>query len=150
MALDPDAIHRALASQLAANIAKDWNFAPWPFAGEPAPCVEVWPDEGENGRYIDYFSTFGGNGVATLYVRLRVEVSAANAETVFKRMTDVLASGTGETSSIADAVNTDPTLGGVVRSATVLGCEWPANEGDLATVAWVPVRIVTNKSGAAA
>lgn len=141
---DLDALHRALSTQLAANIARDWNFAPFPYSGKSVPLIEVWPDD----DYVQYFGTFGANGVAEVHVRLRVEVSTADAETTFKQITDVLSTGTGETSSIPDAVNVDPSLGGVVRSATVLSAEWDTS--DLANVAWVPVRIVLNKSGAAA
>jgi hypothetical protein len=142
---DITGVHRAIATQLAANIARDWNFAAFPYSGKPLPCIEVWPDS----DYIQYFATFGSGGVAEIRLRLRVEVATADAETTFIQLTDVLSTGTGETSSIPDAINTDKTLGGVVRAATVLAAEWPADDA-LGNVAWVPVRVVLNKSGAAA
>jgi hypothetical protein len=69
-------------------------------------------------------------------LRLRVEVATADAETTFIQITDVLSTGTGETSSIPDAINVDPTLGGVVQSATVLNAEWPAAFDGRGNVAW--------------
>lgn len=144
MAADLDAIHRALAAQVADYITDDWNVAPWPFSGEPLDLIEVWPGD----DYINYWSTFGPNGKADLMVRLRLQIAAGDAETAFKKITRALSVGTGHGTSLVDAVMSDPTLGGTVANAIALTGEWPVDEATLSTVAWLPVSIVLTKSGA--
>lgn len=135
-------IHRALADQLRANLARDTATNAFPIPPATYPCITVYPDP--NG-YISYHDTMGPNGYASVMVRLKLEVDS-DSESMFIKITDYLSVGTGFTSSIHDAVMADHTLGGVVTECVVLTAEWDAeNDPD---VAWLPVQIILPKVNA--
>lgn len=140
MALNLEAIHRALAAQIRAGIARDTNVYPFPVEDPQYPCVSIYPDS------IDYFTSFGPNGTADLNLRLKLEVSADSAESAAIKVCDYLSVGTGNGSSIIDAVHADRTLGGIVDDCVVREAEWPA-ESDLG-LAWLPVLIFLTKQNA--
>lgn len=142
MALDLNAIHRALATQLRANIARDTDTNPFPIGAPSYPCITVYPDPS---GYLTYLSTFAGNGYADLRVRLKLEVDS-DEESTFIKITDYLAAGTGFPSSIWDAIRIDKTLGGLVDDCYPSEAEWDAENDP--TVAWIPVQIIVKKAGA--
>ena len=143
MACDPYAIHVALADQIRDYITADVNVYAWPMRTPDYPSVSVWPGP----EYIAYIGTFGANGIADMMLELVIEHSAADDESEFKWIADLLAAGTGFSASLADAVMSDRTLGGVVDDAVVLTAEWSADPQS-AIVARLPVQIILSKSGA--
>jgi len=144
MSLDLAVIHEALAAQIRGFVSRDINVAAFPYAGKPAPYVEVWPDP----EWIAYGGTMGPNGLADIQVVLRLAVSTANPETAFRQVTDFCSVGTGNPSSIPDAVMADRTLGGSVSDAVVLFARWLTDEESAAQVVEIPVVIRVPKEGA--
>jgi len=143
--IDLEAIHRALADKIRTGISTDTNVNPFPGGMPIYPSITVYPGS----PYIeDYFDTFGPNGYMTVNLRLKVEVDAASEESIAIKLCRYLNVGTGNTSSIADAVMaTNHTLGGTVVECVITGdVEWNW-EADPGTV-WVPVRIVAKKTSA--
>ena len=145
--VDLKAIHEALADQLEANLASDWNTAAFPFSGMEHPLVEVWPRVGNTG-YIGYFVTYGANGKATIQLELRVFIANNTPEDAAERIWEALSVGTGHGDSIVDAVMQDRTLGGTVADTIVREAVWSATTDDLGSVAILPVDIVLAKQGA--
>lgn len=137
-----ETIHRALATQLKANILRDTNTDPFPIGILNPPCITVYPD---SGKYLDYWKTFGPNGNTDLMLRLKLEVRADD-ESVFIKIADYLSAGTGFDSSIMDAVMADRTLGGTVEDAVVLEAYWDAENDP--SVAWLTVSIILKKQNA--
>lgn len=146
MGADLKAIHEACATRIEAGIARDWNVAAFPYSGKPLPLIEVWPGAGD---YIAYWGTFGASGTADLVLDIHIQVSTGEAFTTFKQITDMLSIGTGHTSSIADALHEDKTLGGTVQTLIVRSARWEVDDDNLGSVAVIPVEIVLRKSGAA-
>lgn len=105
--------------------------------------------EADPGDYIDYWVTFGSVGLSTVRFVLVVESGPLNDagfadESARRRLDDFLSVGTGNGSSVIDAVMSDPTLGGVVAT-----CHIPRAEVDDQTAtARLPIEITLNKVGA--
>ena len=139
MAANLEAIHRALADQLRANISRDIDTNPFDINPPTFPAITVLTDS----PYIDYWDTFGPNGKAVMKLRLRLDVEG-DPESMAIQICAYLSIGTGNTSSIADAVHLDKTLGGLVEQCIVLSAEFP-NDSEPG-VAWVPVQIILGKT----
>lgn len=142
MALNLETIHRALADQLRANLARDTAVNAFDIPPTTYPSITVYPDPA---GYLQYLSTFGGNGYVDLRLRLKLEVDSDN-ESVFIKICDYLSAGAGFTSSIWDAIRIDKTLGGVVEDCVPSAAEWDAESDP--DVAWIPVQILVKKTGA--
>lgn len=144
MAVNLATIHNALATQIAAHITRETNVDAFPSRPYNPPSITVHSDPS---NYLAYIGTFGPNGEADLMLRLKVEVDASDGlESVCLKIADYLSVGTGNGSSIPDAVMIDKTLGGVVASCVVLSAEWDS-DGDPG-VAWIPVQIILSKQNA--
>lgn len=143
--LNLNAIVEALADQIRAGIQRDINVSPDPNSGMPLPCIEIWPGT----PYVDYFGTLGPNGNADVQLKIKIEVDSIDATTIRLQMNDYLSAGTGNSSSIPDAVMRDRSIGGVLGAdgAFVSPCEWDPS-GDEPSVSWVPVWLITNKQNA--
>lgn len=83
--------------------------------GEPTepPALYLWPTE--SGDYITYDQSFG-NVAVDVEFELEIDASGSDSGSVWVRIDDFLSAGVGNPSSIVDAINADPTLGGVVES----------------------------------
>src|SRR6185503_2341883 len=139
MAIDLQAVHRALAGQISEHITRDTNVAAFPDGSYSPPQITVHSDPG---GYLNYAMTF--NDEADLMLRLKLEVEAGDdLESVCIKVTDYLSSGTGNTSSIIDAVNFDRTLGGAVENCRILTAEWDTDTNP--AVAWLPVVIYLDR-----
>lgn len=145
MALTLSAIREAIGAQLRANLTREIN-VDVDGAGMPAPVIrlELAPSDP-----IDYWLTMNGstgNGVAEVRFDLVVDVANVDQSAV-QRLDDFLSVGTGNGSSIIDALLSDKTLGGVVETVHVSG----VSEYDAINVtATLPLRVVCRKSGAEA
>lgn len=126
--LDLVAIHTALADQIRAAVADSSKFTVKAFPSTvPRPCIEIWPDT----DYVDYFGTSGPESASDVLLVVRLFLSAANAETEWLQVTRLLSSGAGHGSSIFDAVNDEPTLGGAVAEAHVAVARWRPQDRSL-------------------
>lgn len=140
-----DTIVRALAAQVAAGVDRQTNVKPYPDGSWNPPQITVHTDPSPT---FDYWGTFGPNGLATLFLRLKIEVAAVDIESVCIKVADYLSVGTGNNSSVIDAVHADRSLGGVVgeNACAALTAEWDTDTAP--GVAWVPVQILLTKQNA--
>jgi hypothetical protein len=150
VSLDLDAILRALAAKIKANIADDWNVYAWPGTEAPTlPFIELRPGPG----FLQPWGTMTSSGLAEISLVLHLEVAAGNAETAFKRICRALSVGTGHDTSLIDAVMLPPrTLGGLVEDMIAAppdaAVEW--SDEFPSTTADIPVRVYARKQGAEA
>ena len=142
MAVDLNAIHRALAAKILVGMARDTNVNPFPVPPDIYPSITIYPGT----PYLDFFSTFGPNGTADMKLRVKIEVDG-DAESCAIKLCAYLGIGDTNTSSVPDAINTPPrTLGGLVADCVALTAEWDA---EAATgTAWVDVLIYLSKTNA--
>ena len=100
-------IRTALAEQIRNNIERDTNVYAHPQGDYqyPAITVDFAPD------YLDYWETFGPNGIAAVRFVLRIEPAGTLLESSAIALDDYLSCGTGNGSSVIDAVMSDVTLG---------------------------------------
>ena len=71
------------------------------------PCVMILADS----DYVDYWCTFGAGGLATVRFVLEVLVGGNDPISAQTALDDYLSVGTGNGSSVVDAVMSDKTLG---------------------------------------
>lgn len=142
-------IHEALATQIRAYVnagGRQTNVSPFPDGATNFPQITV---HSNTSTYVDYFGTMGPNGVASMFVRIKIELdSSAGPTSVCIAMLDYLSVGTGNPVSVIDAIHSDRSLGGVVglNGAAALTAEWDSDTDP--GVAWIPVQILLNKQNA--
>lgn len=97
-------IREALAAQLVANLSAETNVS---IRGEakPPPVITI-----RLRRPPDYWGTFGASGLAMVPWELEID-PGGNDESSVRRLDDYLSVGTGNNSSVLDALMTDKTLG---------------------------------------
>lgn len=143
MALTLSAIREAIGAQLRANLDREINIDV-DGEGKPTPVfrLELQPSDP-----IDYWLSMNGstgNGVAEVRFDVVVDVAGVDQSSV-RRLDDFLSVGTGNGSSVIDALLSDKTLGGVVETVHVSG----VSEYDAVNVtATLPFRVVCRKQGA--
>lgn len=140
-------IRTALAAQLKDKIARDCNVSAWPDSTPPLPTVQVWPAS----NYVDPWTTFSGGGRATVNLRVRVETANQDGATAAKIMDEFLSPGSlGESSSIVDAIMSDPTLGELVDSCVPVpgGIEIDIDPDTYNHVGFIDVQVILKKNGA--
>lgn len=125
MAFTLSAVRTAIYDQLRANLARETN-VDVDGQGMPAPRVVL-----ELADPPEYFGTFGPNGVARVRMRLIVDPGGVDQSAVI-RLDDLLSVGTGNNSSVIDALMVDQTFGGVLQ-----GFEFEPDEYD-------PVNVVAS------
>jgi len=147
MALDLAAIHEALAAQVRAYIADDWNVAAYPMSGMERPLIEVWPGS----EYVSPWETMSGTGIVAVGLRLVMTIGG-DWETDFLQITRALSIGTDNGTSLVDAVMSDKTLGGLVETMIAARPDspmtWTPGNADALTTAEVPVVVYVRKEGA--
>lgn len=141
MAFDPRAIREALAQQIKDGVQREVN------AYAYIPDSPAYPYVGirSGTPYVTYHETMKSASVGALCdFQLVIEV-AQNARTQDAQIfvDDLVAAGTGEMSSVVDAIEADRTLGGLVDTCVCLACEQgpTTNEDDGTTTAVLPVHI---------
>lgn len=142
MALDLEAIHRAVAEALE-PVRDGFDLFAYPEPSVAGPKIEVIPG-GSVGEYVAYFGTFGENGHADAVVTVRATVAGLSAQDRALAIWRLAGSGSTVSKSIVDALMYDKTLGGVVKTVMPLTGSWDED----ADTFEVPVAIVTQKSGA--
>ena len=144
MALTLSDIRAAIKAQLVANLDRETNV----YAegeGDVFPSVTI---ELQDSDPIDYWLTMNGptgNGVAEVRFDLVVDVGMTDRKSAVRRLDDYLSVGTGNGSSIIDALRADVTLGGVVETVHISG----VSQYDATNVtAVLPLQVVCRKQGA--
>ena len=96
-----------------------------PDAVSQYPCILIgWADP------ANYRLTFGAQGIASLPLELEIRTQSADGISAEMALDDLLAAGTGAGSSIWDALDSDATLGGAVRTSTCVPSSPPRPQGD--------------------
>jgi len=144
MAFNLEDTFTALAAQIKAGISRDFNVEPWPNSKAVLPLIEIWPDS----EFISYFETFGSGGRSDVRAIIRIYTTTANAKTELKQVSDLLSTGTGEGSSIIDAILADKTLDGNVETVNVLNARATVDQQSGAVIPELPIEIVLTKTGA--
>lgn len=83
---------------------------------------------------IEYRRTMGAHGIASL--TLLLEIRTQDGPDGERVMDDLLNAGTGTSSSLFDAIASDPTLGGVVADAVALSVTSPRRMSNGTTTFW--------------
>lgn len=116
-------IREGLAAQLRANLDRGVTVDPYSNVGVTGyPRITIDYSEGD---FVDYWGTFGSAGLATVRFTLRIEPGDSNTRAdVAKRLDDFLSVGTGNGSSVIDALMQSPSLGltgctSIIRQARV-------------------------------
>lgn len=129
--IDLEAIHNAVAAAISSNTS-GFNVAAFPLSGTPRPVIEVWPGQ----PYVP--SDDPEVDVNLIIVGF---LTTANGETAFLQMADLLSYGSATTNSILDALESDPTLGGVVAEIEWLDVEWAIDRDTQGQRFSIPCRI---------
>lgn len=131
MALDIDAALTALVGkvQTALTGVRPVNaYEADPGGGRSYPAVTAKPGE----PFVDYHITMDGaviRALCVVMVRLEVRVAARPIDS-YKAVYAFCSAGTGQTSSIVDAIEADVTLGGVVGDCVVQVAHQPVEDDD--------------------
>jgi hypothetical protein len=140
MSLTLSTIRAAIGDQLRANLDREIN-VDVDGEGKPAPVVRLELDTSDP---IDYWLSFGSAGITEVRFALVVDPAGVDQSSV-RRLDEFLSVGTGNDSSIIDALLADKTLGGVVETLHVAGVSEYDPE---AVTAVLPLRVVCRKQGA--
>ena len=109
MSLTLSTIRAAIGDQLRANLDREIN-VDVDGEGKPAPVVRLELDEPPT-----YYETFAGRQIQSATFLLTLDPAGADQSAV-RRLDEFLSSGTGNGSSIIDALDADQTFGGVAMS----------------------------------
>ncbi len=95
-------------------------------------------------RTPNYWGTFGPDGVCFVEARFLIEPGASDRPSGIKVLDEYLSVGTGNGSSLVDAIHTDPTFGGTVQGLTMEPGEYDADN----VTAELLVEFIAMKQGA--
>jgi hypothetical protein len=138
--LSLQAIHEALADQIRAGIDRQTSVSAFPDGSTVFPSVTVHSDPGQ---YLNPYSTLGLSGTADISVRLKIEVDAVDIESACIKIADYLSMGSGNESSILDAILADETLGGLIEEMIHAPIEWDTETNPF--VAYIPLQLIVKK-----
>lgn len=114
MSLTLSAIREALAGQIRNNVARDVNVYAYKPSDPRFPCIAI-----TGPSRIEYTRTFSGPSEVS-EVDLNVEIHiVAFALDQQMALDDYLSAGSGNGSSVVDAIESDKTLGGAVEFVQV-------------------------------
>lgn len=114
MAIDLAAVAKGLSDQIAAEISTLHCYW-WPLPKYAFPAAIVAPGVGD--EFVTYHESFGSNAVCQAHFTVTLQVSAVSPESAVTTMYAFLSAGTGQTSSVFDAIESDRTFGGTVKSS---------------------------------
>lgn len=100
-------IRAALGNQIRTNIDREINVYDVPHGDYSYPAITI----GHAPDYLDYWLTMGSAGHSAVRFILRVETGGTTSESATIALDDYLSAGTGNGSSIIDALMADQTLG---------------------------------------
>lgn len=115
MGADIGAIRQALVDQIRNNLDRATNVYRYQTAWA-LPAVTIEPSD----PYISVYETFGPNGLSDIEWDVCVNVTAAELDDAEAAMDDYLSIGSGNNSSVVDAIHADVSLAGLVESCRCL------------------------------
>ena len=134
-----EAIREAIGAQLRENLDEETN-VDIDGAGMPAPVVSLVLDEPPT-----YYLSFGPSGIGSVRFSVRID-PAGNDQSAVRRLDRYLSVGTGNNSSVIDALKVDPTFGGIANTFEVV----PGEYDPIGVAAELLVTVHVNKQGAQA
>ncbi len=137
MPLTLSTIRAAIKAQLEANLDRQTN-VDVDGAGMPAPVIRF-----ELVNTPNYWGTFGPDGIAFIEARFVIDPAGADQSAV-RRLDEYLSVGTGNGSSLIDAIHTDVTFGGTVQGLTMEPGDYDAEN----VTAELLVSFIAKKQGA--
>lgn len=120
MSIDLGTIREAICTTLKRQMLMSTSWFPYVVplqSGVNYPAGVV--DYQRDGADIVYYNTFDGTGTVLLDIELHVRASPVDAQ---KQMDRYMSTGLDDV-SVKDAIEADPTLGGLVMSCDVTGTE---------------------------
>ena len=144
-------IREALADQIRNNLTRDTKVYAYPIGEVPGPAVHIFPSG--NGEYVDYWQTFGPEGLALVAFDVIVDPGGQDSMAdAARRLDDYLSCGTGNGSSVIDAIGAADTTGRRWSlGLTGVTVEFGTVSFDAASfTARISLRVTVAKSGAAA
>lgn len=131
-------IREALAAQLKANIARDVTVRAYPpAAAGPSITIRSASD------FLDYWVSFSAAGLSTVRFDLVIDPGGADLESALRRLDDFLSAGTGNGSSVLDAVLADLSLGIAGATTHIQGAS--ADSDSASGVVTVEVHVMKNE-----
>ncbi len=137
MALTLSTIREAIGAQLRANLDREIN-VDVDGAGMPAPVIRF-----ELTSTPNYWGTFGPEGIAYCEARFVIDPAGVDQSAV-RRLDDFLSVGTGNGSSLVDAIQVDQSFGNTVQGLTMAPGEYDATN----VTAELLVTFIAKKQGA--
>ena len=137
-------IREALASQIAGYLQRDGTVFAYDPGDHTQPAIVIRPAA----AYVAYFGTMGPNGDADILLDVDIEVATAQPASAGIAMDDYLSAGTGNTSSVIDAIHSDRTVAGTVGDCVCLTADAPVERDDGVLVGTVHVQIIVRKQNA--
>ena len=135
-------ICEAMKTQLVNGLTRETNVYATPVTDPKAPSITI-----RLARPPDYWGTFGAGGLAIVPLELTIDPGAGDLQSMAMRLYDFLSVGTGNNSSVLDALLADTSLG--LTGCTAMYPPDADGEVDWATVtATLPVNVHINKVGA--
>lgn len=132
-------IRAAIGTQLRDNIDRQTNIDV-DSEGKPAPVLRLFLQQSDP---IDYWGTFGSTGIAEARFDLVIDPGNVDQSAVI-RLDEYLSVGTGNTSSVIDALMEDVTLGGAVQTCRINSSQYDQEN----VTATLSLTVVCRKQGA--
>lgn len=143
--LDLRAIREGLAAQIQTYVTRGTTVHAYDPGDHAGPAIII---RAASGEYVSYFSTMGGNGYAEVFLTLELDPAATRPADQRRAIDDYLAVGTGNTSSVVDAIHSDRTIGGLVSDVVCLTADIADDSADTDPVAVLHVRCIVKKVSA--
>jgi hypothetical protein len=137
MAFTLSTIRAAIKAQLTTNIGGEIN-VDVDGAGMPAPVIRFELTESPN-----YWGTFGPNGMCSVAGRFLIDPAGVDQSAVL-RLDEFLSVGTGNGSSLVDAIYADVTFGNTISTLTIEPGDYDADN----VTAELLVTFIAMKQGA--
>ena len=143
MSVNLQAIREALAAQVRANVAKNINvYAYDTLSSGTFPAINV---QATN-PYVTYHESFGDRALAGVELVLEIITTSADGLSAHLLMDALLSPGLANSASVLEAVEVDPTLGGVVANCWASSVSAPRLDESGHLVAELQVHVIANKS----
>jgi len=142
MSVNLQAIREALAAQVRANVAKNINVYAYDVGAGTFPAILV---QATN-PYVTYHESFGDRALAGIELVLEIVTVSADGASAYLMMDALLSPGLANSASVLEAVEIDPTLGGVVANCWASSVSAPRFDEAGHLVAELQVHVLANKS----
>jgi hypothetical protein len=142
MSINLRLIREAAAAQIAAGIGRRTTGYAYDNTTITLPAVIIRP----GAPYVTYHETFGDRCLVGIELEIEVVTSSADDVSAAIAMDDLLSPGLANNSSILEAVEADPTLGGTVGHCWVSEASAPQPDGEGHMSVSLSLHITANKS----